>query len=710
MIVKCIIFLFILLFHLEFITAQKNSKQDFDQDSLLLKELVDQSKMMVYKNFDSCLLLSQKILELCTANLETELEHKERQFFLSKKGIAYKFIGISLGRKGDLDGSLTNYKKLLKLRKEENKPLFIAMAHNDIGVVYSQKGEMDSALLYYYKGLEINRALDNKKGILAGLGNTSILLTNKGKYIEALGNLQQTLSLSKEMNDSLSTVNALFCIAEIYALQEDAAKARRYYEESLHYCEAIDDEEGKGIALDGIGSTYFMEGEYELAKKFLKKSLKTSNRIGDLFGEIEGSLDLGEIARKENDNELALEYYNKVLDFSKQAGAIEFEGIALSAIGAIAFEQNQLDNALMNGEKGFVIAKKTGDLKLLNQVAKLLADVYTQKGKYKEGIEMLELYVSTKDSLVNDNQSKKIIQLTEAYKYEVKGAQDSIVNAKLQQEKDVELALQKIENEQQKQQNIFLFFGLLLMIIFGGFIYRRYQVTNRQKKIIQEQKKQVDSTLEEIKKSNAEKELLLKEIHHRVKNNLQIISSLLDLQSSKIDNDVVRSAMEDGQFRVKSMALIHNKLYQHENIATVNFKEYVGQLFEQIMGTLTVIQPILVLKVDEATVFDIDTAIPLGLILNELLTNACKYAFEEGKEGQLIIKLIEKEKGNYLLEVKDNGNGMPADFKLEKARSLGLRLVRRLSKQLLGKATYRNDNGASFCIEFKNTILRKTID
>jgi two-component sensor histidine kinase len=158
------------------------------------------------------------------------------------------------------------------------------------------------------------------------------------------------------------------------------------------------------------------------------------------------------------------------------------------------------------------------------------------------------------------------------------------------------------------------------------------------------------------------------------------------------------------------MALIHHKLYQHEHLARINIKEYIGQLFEQIMATLTSVPPNLALDIDEKVAFDIDTAIPLGLILNELLTNACKYAFEEGKQGELSIRLKQKEAGSYTLEVKDNGNGMPANFNLQKARSLGLRLVRRLSKQLLGKATYKNDNGACFCIEFKNTALRKTID
>lgn len=710
MTIKKLLLFFILILQPAFIAAQEPFKKDIGRDTVLLNQLFDESKVMLYNNFDSCLLLNSRALELCRLNLETNLEDKVRKFFLKREATAYEFIGISLSRKGDLEGALNNYKKLLELVKKQNKPLYVAHIHNDIGVVYSQKGEIDSALLYYNRGLEINRASDFKRGIIASLGNISILLVKKGKYIEALDILQQNMTLSKEMKDSLFIVNVLFSMANIYILQDDYAEARMHYEESLQYCEATNDAEGKSIALDGIGSTYFEEGNYDLAKLNLKKSLKISTDIGDLFGRLESTLDLGEIARKQKDNALALDYFNQALGFSRAAGVLDLEGAALSSIGSIAFEQNRLEEALINGENALIIAKKTKDLNLLNQVAKLLADVYTQKERYKEGLEMLNLYISTKDSLVNNDQSKKIIQLTEAYKYEIKVAQDSIVNAKLQLEKDIELSLQKVKTAQQEQQSMFLFLSLLGMMVFGIYIYRRYQVTNKQKGIIETQKKQVDDALDEIKKRNEEKELLLKEIHHRVKNNLQIISSLLDLQSSKIDDDAARSVIADGQARVKSMALIHHKLYQHENLATINIKEYIGQLFNQIMATLTTTAPNLVLDIDETVSFDIDTAIPLGLILNELLTNACKYAFEEGKEGELSIRLEQKEKGRYSLEVKDNGHGMPADFNLGKARSLGLRLVRRLSKQLLGKATYKNDDGACFYIEFKDTELRKTMD
>jgi two-component sensor histidine kinase/Tfp pilus assembly protein PilF len=710
MTIKYNLLFFVFMLQINLILAQKPTKQSFEQDTLLLQELFSESEKMLHRNFDSCLLMGQEILELCQTNLEVNLEDGERAFFLSRKGDAYKYIGMCLAKKGDLDGAMINFKKLLILRKKENKRTFLANAYNNIGVVYGQQGAIDSALLYYNKGLEISKEIDDKRGIIAGLLNTSNLLTNKGKLTAALGNFQQTLTLSKELKDSFLIINTLFSMARIYNAEDAYVKARRHYEEALVYCEATNYESGKGIGLGGIGLTYAIEGKDDLAKDFLKKGLGFSRNTGYLPLSIRCLLSLGDVARKEKDNDLALAYYKEALDFSEKIGGKETELIALKGIGIIAFEQGKLEEALMNGERALAIAQKVEHLDYVNEVSKLLANIYTEKGNYKKGVEMLELYISTKDSLVNHEQSKKIIELTEAYKYDIKVAQDSIVNAKLQEEKDIELSLQKVKNTQQKQQSIFLFLSLLLMISFGIYIYRRYQVTTKQKEIIEAQKKQVDSALDEIKKRNEEKELLLKEIHHRVKNNLQIISSLLDLQSNKIEDDTARSVIADGQSRVKSMALIHHKLYQHENIATINIKEYIGQLFNQIMATLTATPPKLTLDIDAEVAFDIDTAIPLGLILNELLTNACKYAFEEGKQGELSIRLKEKEEGSYALEVKDNGNGMPSDFNLGKARSLGLRLVRRLSKQLLGKATYKNDNGACFCIEFKNTALRKTID
>ena len=203
--------------------------------------------------------------------------------------------------------------------------------------------------------------------------------------------------------------------------------------------------------------------------------------------------------------------------------------------------------------------------------------------------------------------------------------------------------------------------------------------------------------------------MLLKEIHHRVKNNLQIISSLLDLQSNTVEDASALSALEDGQSRVRSMALIHQFLYQNEDIGRISFSSYANDLTRQIASLHANASPVTVALKDSNVMLDIDTAIPVGLILNELATNAFKYGFKNHTNGTLQIRLSELTPGNFELLVADNGPGLPADFDFDKTRTLGLRLVRRLSKQLYGTAEYELNDGAQFRVCFKSTEERQRV-
>ncbi len=221
----------------------------------------------------------------------------------------------------------------------------------------------------------------------------------------------------------------------------------------------------------------------------------------------------------------------------------------------------------------------------------------------------------------------------------------------------------------------------------------------------------VASRTRELRQSLTEKEVLLKEIHHRVKNNLQTITSLLDLQGRGISDDAAKSAIQDGQNRVRSIALIHQNLYQNESLGNIEFSSFMNELTQSVKNVF--------LKTGSKfnftnhipeTFLDIDTALPLGMIANELLTNSFKYGFS--KDNSLHIDVYLKSSGNgvFIFELHDRGGGLPPEFNLHKAKGLGMRLVNRLSQQLHGKLNYRYDRGSSFEISFKDTQTRKLLD
>ncbi len=203
-------------------------------------------------------------------------------------------------------------------------------------------------------------------------------------------------------------------------------------------------------------------------------------------------------------------------------------------------------------------------------------------------------------------------------------------------------------------------------------------------------------------KSLAEKEVLLKEIHHRVKNNMQVISSLVSLQAEELEDEAMRDVLKDVTHRVRSMALVHEKLYQSSDLARVDFAEYARSLLDYLWRAhgATAAGIRLVLET-EPVPLSATAAAPCGLVLNELAGNALKHAFPDGAGGKVFVSFHRTEGGQARLIVRDNGKGLPEGFDWTQSRSLGLRLVGMLARQLHASVEVSGDRGTEFAIAFK---------
>jgi PAS domain S-box-containing protein len=201
-----------------------------------------------------------------------------------------------------------------------------------------------------------------------------------------------------------------------------------------------------------------------------------------------------------------------------------------------------------------------------------------------------------------------------------------------------------------------------------------------------------------LKTSLKEKDVLIKEIHHRVKNNLQIIVSLLYLQAQKTSDTVSANALIDSQTRVKSMAIIHEKLYQSENLSSIDFEAYLQNLVANLMVSYDIDKKRVGITIAAKNLpLTINTAIPLGLMMNELVSNALKYAFPEGRTGKL--EITGRVDGNTIqIRVKDDGVGIPVEFDWKNTKSLGLHLVQMLTRQLKGTVDLARDGGTEFTV------------
>jgi two-component sensor histidine kinase len=208
---------------------------------------------------------------------------------------------------------------------------------------------------------------------------------------------------------------------------------------------------------------------------------------------------------------------------------------------------------------------------------------------------------------------------------------------------------------------------------------------------------------EGLKESLQEKEALLKEIHHRVKNNLQVICSLLNLQLGRIEDSDALRMLRESQDRVRSMALIHEKLYRSQDLARVDFGSYLRDLTNHLMNSYRTESARVGLKITaDAVPLSIDKAVPCGLITNELISNALKHAFPNGRDGEIRVRLRSERDQRLTLSVADNGVGLPSDLDLDAAETLGIQLIRVLTSQLDGTARLdsSHENGTEVSITF----------
>lgn len=322
---------------------------------------------------------------------------------------------------------------------------------------------------------------------------------------------------------------------------------------------------------------------------------------------------------------------------------------------------------------------------------RLLAEYYDKVSDYQNASRYLQRYVRIQDSLEQQESSLKKQQLLTVV------AQEDLENSQ-RMINEQKLEMERARNEMQaKDERINLVFISLIFTLLGfaGLVYA-YLKSIKNQRLIAEQKHIIENAL-------VEKDSLLKEIHHRVKNNLQMVSSLLSLQTKNTKSRAAIEALEEGKSRVKAMALIHQKLYQNDDLSVIEMQGYIESLVNSVQSVFRKGGHNINITIDaEGVELDIDRAIPFGLILNELVSNSFKYAFPETTEnGKIYIHLRKNGEQGYF-EYTDNGIGLPDDSDERASNSMGIRLMNRLVNQL--QSTLNIDNkpdGARFWFHFK---------
>ncbi len=349
--------------------------------------------------------------------------------------------------------------------------------------------------------------------------------------------------------------------------------------------------------------------------------------------------------------------------------------------GVREVETKSYEKAIILFKKGQETAKKINDAQFTSIGYLHLSNAYKSKGEFNTALKFYEKYFDMEFEESDKNLDKSL------------------------KENELKLDIVKKENEiaQKAKERNWYIAALLAGLFVLGLMYRNFRLKQKSNQQLELLNGELETKNTLLDKRNAENELLLKEIHHRVKNNLEVVSSLLALQSAKIDDPNVQEAMLASQNRVQSMGILHQKLYQSEHLAFIEMKNYFINLCENILDSYNESERIKVdIDMNEIDL-DVDTAVPLGLIVNELFTNSLKYAFPLGKKGIIKLSLESLADGNLNLKVSDNGVGKILNV-LPKGTGFGTQLVDLLTRQIEGKLVQEIHNGTMISINFKRQM------
>ncbi|QNR24563.1 histidine kinase dimerization/phosphoacceptor domain -containing protein [Croceimicrobium hydrocarbonivorans] len=597
----------------------------------------------------------------------------------------------------DLDSLKTARQNVLPGSQEE---LLIV---KDMMRYYIHQEQNDSAILYGLEAENLARQLKNAEELADVYTYLGIMYQYRGRYQKANDYSFKALSIKDSLQlGPISLAESHGNLAVCFQELKQFDKAIEHSLLALDYFKEGGDSNRAAMRFYQIGGLLYEFGLYDSAKVYYDLALDWYTALGHESYIAIYPTYVGLIYLKQNKLRAAEAEFLKSLNSYPPDGRQRFKVfiyVNLAVVNLVmgaerdSIGRRELYRAIEYAKQSYSLAEELDFLHQMRKANEVFYKAYDALGESEQAIHYAKAFIDLNDSLYNIEQQKVITELQTKYESGKQEAQIEFLSQTNQQQEELARTQELI---------IYILSGAgLLIISFGMNSYRLYRQKNR--------------SLQELEKSNAvisqqneEREILLKEIHHRVKNNLQVISSLLDLQSSAISDPKALIAVEDGQSRVKAMALIHQKLYQNEDLSLIDIKDFILKLIEQ-NGAMQEKQAQCEYDLPEGQLMmDIDTAVPLGLILNELVTNAYKYGQDNEGELHLIIRLIPRD-DHYYLEFCDGGNGLPEGMDWEKSRSLGLRLIKRLSRQLYGRVAYEYRDGACFKIEFKNTDQRREI-
>ncbi len=582
----------------------------------------------------------QKIIQLCkqTNNIEKGLEFERN-------------IADEQMKQGKLELAEVELLKVLARYKSYGFPN-VHYIYNLLSITNNYKGNFNIALNYALMAIE---TMQKTKDTLPRTN----FYTRLGYIYHELGQTEKSIECFKIVfqRDFPKPINC-YVIRDAGVLVRDLIKQKKGNEAlsfildfSKKYPPA--DYYGKASLCRTLAYCYWALRKYKLSDKYMLEMIRLSPFLG-------------------KNNEIKQE--------------VEYD------IGKYYITTQQFLNAAYHFQISLSEAFSINDITMIKNIYFMLFKVDSATGNYVSAIKNLNQYQLLNDSIFNVTKSRQIEEVQ--VKFETEKKEKNIII--LQKEN----LLQQKSLKQANYTRNFILAGIVLLLLIIGLLYHRYWFKQESNRDLEAKQKVIEKQNLSLHHLVNEKEWLLKEIHHRVKNNLHTITGLLDTQAGFLKSEEALLAISDSQHRVQAMSLIHQKLFQSDDLSTIEISGYIHELVDYLKHSFDTGRRILFELDIDFLVVSLSHSLPIGLILNESITNSIKYAFPSNRIGLIKISLKQLKLHQYLLTIADNGKGLPSGFDYQKSGTMGMSLMQGLSEDIQAGFLITNNNGTEIKIHF----------
>ena len=528
------------------------------------------------------------------------------------------------------DSAITLGKEILK-QGTESDSIFLAKTLAQIGVAYDIKGLPEVALPYFHQAIKIQEKYKDSTGLSFSYNNLGLMYYAQYDYPSALNNLRKSLAIDKAILDFESAAGSTINIGIIYSYLDSLDKSVNYYSEAISLYKKTNNKKGEISALANIGKVYYSQKKYTDAINAIKK--------------VENYYQNNEVSPEELSS-----CYNSLAN--------------------IYLKLKNYKQAINYAKKDLSLCEKYHLSRKKQYAYEVLASIYFTQKKYKEAYEYNNKFTILRDSMLNENRDAILKEIQ--VKYDTEKTKNELLETKIEKEKS------DIKHHKEKQLFYVVFlFSILISIV----LYAMYKSKQKINKLLKEK-----NTLNEL--VIEQKELMMEEVHHRVKNNLQLISAIIDLESEDFSDEKTIIFLKDLQNRIITLAKLHQFLYEGENVDQVNAATYINGILNALKES-TKTKIFFTTDVPEINI-NTKTAVPIGLIVNELVTNSIKYAFQDIISAEVTVQLKKIDNKLYLT-ISDNGIGISHKEQLN--HSFGMEMIKSLCRQLRAKWEMETDKG-----------------